>query len=168
MYMYNCRASSGHDRPMEPVRSDEDNFREYLAYVLGQHRTTIAAVKSKIHGQTQFPKPTSLDQLSSISSGRRRPNPQAVVEIADALDAPDEFPDYNLCLLRSLLDPKVVGPDAAMHLAERLTPLLDRSSDADVSERLAAGAAEDARRPPGRQSAPKRKTRGGGARGGGA
>lgn len=131
--MYNCRASSGHDRAMEPVRSDDDDFRDYLAHLLKQHGTTMTAVKSAILRGTRFPKPTSLDQLASISSGRRKPNPQAVVEIADALDARADFPDYDLCLLRALLDPKVVGAEEAAALAERLIPLVEKVPLTDPS-----------------------------------
>jgi hypothetical protein len=147
---------------MEPVRSDDDNFRDYLAHVLTQHDTTMTAVRAAITKSTRFPKATSLDQLASISSGRRKPNPQAVVEIADALNARDEFPDYDLCLLRSLLDPKIVGAEGALELAGKLAPLVKKAplTDPTLLEVLEAAAdRQDAQKRAPSSSTPKPRRR---------
>lgn len=72
---------------------------------------TMATVAS--HGDV------SNHTIASAINGRRHPNIEVMVAVAEALDVPpDTFPEYQLALARRELDEREVGLAAAMKALE--------------------------------------------------
>lgn len=107
---------------------DKARFHKHLRQVLKARDMTMATVKREIEHRraykTDLSPTTAPDTLASIYHGRRAASPKAVLELADAIGAPEAFPDYDVCQLRWRLDPTEVGEAEAARFAGEILKAL--------------------------------------------